>query len=91
MKKTYEEAMHAVQSGVAMEIQKDPHSIEPKHLRVGINSALCDSAAIAHLLIKKGVFTEEEYIEAVTEEANKEVERYEDMLSKMFGTKITLG
>lgn len=91
MKKTYREACHAMQSGVAMEMNYEPGPTEPKHLRTGINSALCDNSALAKLLIAKGVITLAEYEQAITDEMNAEVERYEARLSQRLNTKVTLG
>lgn len=80
-----------MQSGVAATMEFDEKEISPKHLRVGINSALVTEAAIARLLIEKGVFSEEEYVEAVRVEMEREVQRYEKDLSRHFGTKVSLG
>lgn len=82
---------HAVQSGVAMKIKYDGLSIRPKQLRVGVNSALVFNAALVRLLVDKGVFTQEEYAEAAVQEMAEEVTRYENELTKLTGTKITLG
>lgn len=90
-KKTYVEAAHAMQSGVAAMMGIDPSETDPKHLRVGINVALRDHASLVELLIKKGVITEEENLEAITAGMNKEVEDYEEKLSERTGHKITLG
>jgi hypothetical protein len=68
---TYAEAMHAMQTGVA---NLSGNDLAPKHLRVGINSALVDNAALARLLVKKGVFTQEEYTEEVRLEMCREVD-----------------
>lgn len=89
--KTYTEACHAMQSGVAMEMNLSSKDTEPKHLRTGINSVLCDQAALAKLLVAKGIITMEEYEAAITAEMNAEVERYEARLSRQLNTKITLG
>ena len=54
---SYEEAAHAMQSSVAHEMNL-PHRqapTEPKHLRVGVNTAMVDHAALAYLLIQKGI------------------------------------
>lgn len=91
MEKTYKEAAHAMQSGVAMEMNYNKQSTDPKHLRVGINSTMVDTAAMARLLMDKGVITMEEYEAALTAEMNKEVERYEKHLSELIGGNITLG
>jgi hypothetical protein len=39
---------------------------------------MVDSAAVARLLVEKGVFTAAEYAEAVRVEMNRELDRYED-------------
>jgi hypothetical protein len=77
----YQAAAHAMQSGVRVEIDLNlSRAHEPKHLRVGINSALANDEAMARLLISKGVFTEVEYHEAVAQGMEREVERYEKKL-----------
>lgn len=73
----YQRAAHAMQSGVAFEMNHDPKPTSPKHLRVGVNSAMVDSAAIAGLLIEKGVFTLEEYEKAIANQMEAEAESYE--------------
>jgi hypothetical protein len=89
--KDYESAMHAVQSGIAMLMNYSPSLVSGKHLRVGINSAMVTDRAVAELLIAKGVFTKDEYMDAITVAANKEVEMLEKELSELLGSKITLG
>lgn len=81
----YPDALHAMQSGVAMEMKLGSTDAEPKHLRTGINSAMCDGAALVKLLVAKGIITMEEYDKAIEEEMNLEVKRYEARLSKMMG------
>lgn len=75
----YEAAMHGVQTGVAFEMGMAPNGggTSPKHLRVGVNSTMVTDRALAELLIAKGVFSEEEYIEAVANAAEQELARYE--------------
>jgi hypothetical protein len=55
----------------------DHHLNGPKHLRVGLNMSKADQLGLVLLLISKGVFTEEEYIEAVRLSANEELARYQ--------------
>jgi uncharacterized protein YdeI (YjbR/CyaY-like superfamily) len=87
----WEKASHAMQSGVAMEISKElSESHSPKHLRTGVNVALCDHGSLVKLLIKKGILTEDEYFEAIADGMEQEKQRYEQILSNHFGTKITL-
>ena len=95
----YMKAMHAVQSGVAMEIESGHSGAhEPKHLRVGINwiydrgyvSAMVTDRAVACLLIAKGLVTAEEYYEAVAVAAEDEQKEHEARLSSCIGMKVNL-
>src|SRR3972149_2312790 len=86
----YEKAMHSMQAGVALLMGYDPSETNPKHLRVGINSAMLESNAIGELLIKKGLITEEEYMIAITEAAEKEADRYQEHLTDITGANVTL-
>jgi hypothetical protein len=81
----YRAAAHAMQSGVAMKMNFAPGETTPKHLRVGINSAMSDQGALARLLIAKGVFTEDEYLEAVADGMEAEAASYEHQLREHFG------
>lgn len=90
-KLTYEEACYAMQAGVGVEMQLGGNGTTPKHLRVGINSAMSDQGALARLLIAKGVITEDEYTEAIAEGMRREVALYEQTLSKQLGRRVTLG
>jgi len=86
----YARAAHAMQSGVAMEQSRGGQDGTPKHLRTGVNSMAVTDAALAKLLIERGIFTEEEYCEAIADEMEAEVRRYEERLSQAIGAKITL-
>ncbi len=78
----YLDALHGMQTGVATKIsQGDVLQTSPKHLRVGINSALVNDAAMVRLLIAKGLFTMEEYAKEVADEMERERERYELSIS----------
>lgn len=88
----YEAAMHAMQSGVAMEISAGVSTdTTPKHLRVGVNSCLVDSSALACLLIGKGAISEAEYVSALALSAEREKASYEDRLSRLFNKTVRLG
>lgn len=87
----YERAAHAMQSGVAMMMNYDPKPSNPKHLRVGVNSAMVEHAALAHLLIGKGLITEEEYVESIITFMEREVKIYEGLLKDILGTEVHLG
>jgi len=88
----YHDKAHAMQSGVAMKMNIDPGETTPKHLRVGVNSAMCDHAALVRILIAKGILSQEEYEAEITAEMGREVERYEAWLTAHVGhgTKISL-
>lgn len=89
----WEAAAHAMQSGVATEMQipERQSATEPKHLRVGINTAMSDHAGLVKLLIDKGIITEAEYFKAIADQMEFEKARYEKGLSEHFGTPIKLG
>lgn len=72
-------AAHAMQSGVAYEMSKgNDHATTPKHLRVGVNSAMSDHGGLVKLLIAKGLFTEEEYLTAIADAMEDEVRLYRE-------------
>lgn len=88
--KRYLAALHAMQSGVATEMQYHSAPTEPKHLRVGINSAMSDHQALAKLMIDKGIITMAEYEKAIADAMEAEVRRYEIHLLELLGMKVTL-
>lgn len=82
----YMDSLHAVQTGVAHQMH-DPnvHETEPKHLRVGVNSAMVTDRALATLLIAKGVFTQDEYEAALADAAEVEAADYTQRVRKQYG------
>lgn len=87
---TYEQALHGIQTGVAFEIERGSSASNPKHLRVGVNSAMVSDAALVRLLVAKGIFTMDEYLESVRLEANRELERYEAHILEHYGVQVSL-
>lgn len=87
----YLAAAHAMQSGVAAKMHVDPSETTPKHLRVGVNSAMSEHAALAKLLMDKGIITEDEYVQAQADQMEREKALYERFLSDHYGRPITLG
>ncbi|MBF6555514.1 MAG: hypothetical protein IVW52_04980 [Acidimicrobiales bacterium] len=86
----YRRAAHAMQSGVALDHARNgAHDATPKHLRVGVNSALVDSGALAELLIQKGVVTRDEYVKALADGMEREVDLYRERLG--LGPNVELG
>jgi hypothetical protein len=81
----YHAAAHGMQSGVAAKMNVDPAETTPKHLRVGVNSAMVDTSAMATLLIAKGVITEQEYVAAVADAMEREKALYEQWAREHFG------
>lgn len=85
-------AQHAMQSGVAADIGPGFDSTSlgraactPKHLRVGVNSAMVDHASLVGLLVKRGVITMADYYEAIADGMEQEQKRYEALLSERMG------
>lgn len=80
---------HRVQSAIAFfEGRKTSHgqrhaATEPKHLRVGVNSALVETSALGALLFRKGVFTAEEYYDSLIEVWEREVENHRAMVKQV--------
>lgn len=93
--KRYAALAHAVQTGVAFVMGKEiagNGSTSPKHLRVGVNMAMVEHAALATLLTQKGIITDDEYGDALIAELEREVERYTQEVRDLYGTdNITLG
>ena len=75
---TYEEAAHGVQTAIAFDISEGRKTTEPKHMRVGIDMSKADMLGLAVLLIKKGIITYDEYIEAMRLSANEELAMREE-------------
>lgn len=86
----YRQLCHAMQTGVAYLMEKDPSSTAPKHLRVGINSAMVEHGALVDLLVTKGVISLDEYYDSLIKFMEREVETYQRELEANYGVKITL-
>jgi len=83
----YLSALHGMQSGVAYEMNYEDtkSAAEPKHLRVGINSAMVSQVAIVKLLVTKGIITMDEVYKTLADEMEEEVKRYEDRANERIG------
>jgi hypothetical protein len=95
LQRRYEIAAHAVQAGVAMELNDNPPSnsaspVSPKMLRTGVNMAMIGHGALIRVLIAKGLFTEEEYFEQLVLGVEDEQRLYEERLSARYGATIRL-
>lgn len=86
----YYDAANAMQAGVKAKAAYTDDETNPIDLRVGVNSAMVEHAALADLLMEKGIITEEEYQNSLAEVMAKEKARYEAELSAHFKSNITL-
>lgn len=89
LREKYVALCHAMQSGVAFKMEHEPAETQPKHLRVGVNSAMVDTGTIVKLLLDKGLITEIEFYEALVHTMEREVESYTKYAQEKLGTKIT--
>lgn len=83
-KARYAAACHAMQSGVAGVMNLDESETMPKHLRVGVNSALVSNGALAKLLMDRGIITELEHFVALADAMEEEQHLYEARLSRAY-------
>lgn len=80
---------HRVQSAIAFfEGQKEVFGTrhpetEPKHLRVGVNSALVETSALARLMFRKGLMTAAEYYDTLIEAWEQEVDSYRERIKRI--------
>ena len=86
---SYEEAAHGVQSAIAHGMSSGATDTEPKHLRVGVDMSKSDLYGLATLLMEKGVFTLEEYVEHMRLAANTEVARFEAEATERLGATVS--
>lgn len=92
-KELYTHHAHRMQTGVAVKMGHDPQlpEVQPKHLRVGINSAHASIDGLSALLLEKGLFTEAEYLGAMVKAMAREADRYEEEVREIYGPKMRLG
>lgn len=85
----YTGAGHRIQTAIAVLIGRDADytPVQPKHMRVGIDLSKSDMAGLARLLIEKGVFTEAEYVDAITRAAEDEAAAYEKEVQAVLGNR----
>jgi hypothetical protein len=80
----YTTAMHGVQSAIKFKIENGWDGASPKHLRVGVDGSKSDMLGLVELLISKGLFTAEEYIEHMRLAANQELAIHEEQIAKLY-------
>jgi hypothetical protein len=86
----YQALMHALQSGVAFDQASGSDDGAPKHLRVGVNSALISNGALISILVKKGILTEEEYMEELVVYTQRDVDYMKMTLKERYGVDVDL-
>lgn len=81
----YNYLCHAMQTGVKYDHEVNgANDGTPKHLRVGVNVALCNHSALVRLLISKGLFTYKEYLISIRDAMQTEVNDYTKRLPPGF-------
>mgnify|MGYP003574965233 CR=1 FL=1 len=84
-----ESLAHRVQSAVALfEGRRDAFGercaeTEGKHLRVGVNSALVETSALARLMFRKGMMSAGEYYDTLIEAWEQEVDSYRERIKRV--------
>ena len=86
----YFDACHQMQTGVKFSIELGSDEATPKHLRVGVNSAMVEHAALISLLVQKGIITKGEYFRELRIHMEHEVERYKKLLKEATGKDVDL-
>lgn len=93
----YEAAAHKVQTAIGFLIEHEKAfgvrfaSVEPKHMRTGIDLTKADQGSLTGLLIKKGLITEDELFEALAEGMEREAESYQKTVQEKVGQNVTIG
>lgn len=91
LEQQYANLLHAMQTGVKFEQEWGVSDAQtPKHLRVGVNSALTQNSGLVLLLIDKGIITWREYWQAQVDAFTQEVITYEARLSAHTGKTVHL-
>jgi hypothetical protein len=76
----YQKKAHAIQSAIQFEISTGGEAsagASPKHLRTGLNLVMCDLGSLLDLLVKKGIITDDEVIQATLDGLDGEIARLE--------------
>lgn len=90
-KEEYFALLHAVQTGVAFWMQAGfTDETNPKQLRVGVNSSLITSSALAKTLIEAGVIDYKKFRDNEILMLQEEVKSYERKLQKHHGNNVDI-
>ena len=77
---------HRMQAGIGVMLSQDGEAETPKHVRVGINTALVETGVLGRLLIDKGIITELEYFALIRDGYKAEADGYEEKLGVKLGS-----
>lgn len=83
---SYEAALHGVQCSIAFGFYE--RSMEPKHMRTGVDMSKVDALGLACLLIDKGLIGGVEYAEYLRLAANLEVVNRQEEAKHQTGKEI---
>lgn len=84
----YQAALHAMQTGVAAMMPS--LETEPKHLRVGVNSSMVETSALAMLMVQKGIITYDEWAKALADAMEREADLYRQRLRTRLGPNVDI-
>ena len=75
----YMALMHQMQTGVAFTMHRSDEA-SPKHLRVGVNSAICMVSALVKTLVEADVIIWEDFRDSEIEMLKQDIESYKSRL-----------
>lgn len=86
--------LHGIQTGIRYkyETSEKDESLDRrlKHIRVGVDNALIQTDTLMQLLVKKGVFTDIEWLEEYLQAVNFKLNQYKKELSEALGVPVNL-
>jgi hypothetical protein len=71
-------------------ITDEQSDLGPKHLRTGVNNAMCEHGALVALMIDKGLIKYEDYLRVQLEFMEREVNSYKRKIKDEFGIDVEL-
>lgn len=86
LRRRYVAAAHAVQAGTKI-VNAETDAMD---CRIGLNVQMAEFGGLCELLVSKGVFTEDEMMDAITAGLLREKERLEHEIAGAGGAKVTL-
>ncbi len=88
------QTLHGIQTGIKFKYETEEKNLpidhKLKHIRVGVDNAIAHGEALSMLLVKKGVFTEEEFLEQYLDSLQFKLKQYKRELSEELGVNVNL-